>query len=285
MKTNPDEPRPVRGRRLRGAGAVAAGAAALLAATGGGVALASASSASGPLSGCYSSSAKGATALEHVPSGQTCPTGYTKLTWNQPGATGPAGPRGATGKKGPAGATGATGPRGALGAAGPAGPAGAGGTPGPTGPQGPAGPAGPTGPAGDAGPQGPAATALTEWTQQVVASLKLQSGNPEPVATSITIPTTGVYEISGTVDVDVPANGWPVCGVEADLGRGNSTLMNGQSGFGPVTGEARVQIPVDTTLRLTQGTLIWLKCNTALGLGTQSPSTTIGGSFTVTSLP
>lgn len=41
--------------------------------------------------------------------GGSCAVGYTELTWNQLGPTGPAGATGAIGATGPAGATGATG--------------------------------------------------------------------------------------------------------------------------------------------------------------------------------
>ena len=65
--------------------------------------------------------------------GQTCPNGYTALSFNQTGPPGPQGPAGPTGPQGP---TGATGPQGPIGAIGPTGP---------TGPQGPQGPQGPAG--------------------------------------------------------------------------------------------------------------------------------------------
>ncbi|MBE2317004.1 collagen-like protein [Solirubrobacter sp. CPCC 204708] len=80
----------------------------------------------------------------------------TKLTWNQKGQPGPAGPQG---EPGPRGETGAAGPQGATGPAGPQGepgPQGAAGATGATGPQGATGPTGPRGETGAPGPQGPA---------------------------------------------------------------------------------------------------------------------------------
>ncbi len=68
-----------------------------------------------------------------------CTATETRVSWNQNGQIGPAGPAGATGPAGPAGAPGPAGAKGDDGQAG---------APGPVGPQGPMGPAGPRGPAG-----------------------------------------------------------------------------------------------------------------------------------------
>lgn len=89
-----------------------------------------------------------------VSSNTTCKKHEYKLTWDQFGKIGPAGP---VGPQGPAGATGPQGPIGATGATGPAGADGQPGNdglPGATGPQGETGPAGPKGETGPPGPPG-----------------------------------------------------------------------------------------------------------------------------------
>ena len=83
--------------------------------------------------------AKKTGALREVASLSSCKKSDTKLSWNEQGPTGPAGPSGAagpTGATGAAGPTGATGPTGPTGATGAAGPTGATGATGPTGPPG-----------------------------------------------------------------------------------------------------------------------------------------------------
>ncbi len=83
-----------------------------------------------------------------------CKAGYSKISWNQKGSTGP---RGEAGSKGDVGATGLTGPKGATGPAGPKGDQGPIGLPGITGAVGALGPKGDrgaTGPQGDTGPAG-----------------------------------------------------------------------------------------------------------------------------------
>ena len=100
------------------------------------------------------------------PSGQSCGSSQTTLTFaacsdpnctnlaGPPGPMGPAGPKGDVGPSGPAGVA-VVGPQGPQGDAGPQGPAGAAGPVGPQGPAGVAGPVGVAGPAGVAGPVGP----------------------------------------------------------------------------------------------------------------------------------
>ena len=94
------------------------------------------------------------------PSGPTssllsrCTSHETRITWNQKGQKGDAGPTGAVGSQGPKGETGATGPAGPqgdpglTGAPGANGDAGAPGTPGAVGSPGLQGPAGQVGPPG-----------------------------------------------------------------------------------------------------------------------------------------
>ena len=98
----------------------------------------------GPVSGgvvnaCYktTSASNGSHAVLLENTGTSCPSGYTDVTWNRKGQTGPAGPTGPQGATGATGATGPAGPQGATGATGATGPAGPQGA---TGPQGPAGP-------------------------------------------------------------------------------------------------------------------------------------------------
>ena len=99
------------------------------------------------------------------PSGQSCGSSQTTLTFaacsdpnctnlaGPPGPMGPAGPKGDVGPSGPAGVA-VVGPQGPKGDAGPQGPAGAAGPVGPQGPAGVVGPVGPQGPVGPSGPQG-----------------------------------------------------------------------------------------------------------------------------------
>ncbi len=123
--------------RLKKMGIVAVATVSAGVLAGGGVAFAAVrSSAPATISACYKSSGSGLKSLEWVKTSSTCPSGYTKITWNQQGikgATGAAGAKGATGAAGAKGATGATGAKGATGAAGAAGAKGAAGATGPAG--------------------------------------------------------------------------------------------------------------------------------------------------------
>ena len=75
---------------------VAAGVATTSAVGGGGVALASTTTATAPaITACYKTGTSPAT-LQRV-SGSTCPSGTTKLVWNQQGPAGPRGPAGPAG--------------------------------------------------------------------------------------------------------------------------------------------------------------------------------------------
>jgi hypothetical protein len=80
---------------------------------------------SGVIHGCYDSG--GSLKVIDTSTVQTCPKGYTSLTWNQ---TGPQGGTGVSGPAGPKGDTGATGPQGPAGPQGPQGPQGVQGSPG-----------------------------------------------------------------------------------------------------------------------------------------------------------
>jgi hypothetical protein len=68
----------------------------------GGAALASIPDSSGVIHGCYKNNnpAKGSVLVVDSEAGESCPSGFTALNWNQ---TGPQGPVGATGPQGPAG--------------------------------------------------------------------------------------------------------------------------------------------------------------------------------------
>jgi hypothetical protein len=94
--------------------------------------------------------------LNLTASGQTCPNGQSKVSWDAGSARGARGPAGAAGKAGARGATGAAGATGATGAVGPAGATGAKGADGATGPQGATGAKGDKGDDGADGAQGPA---------------------------------------------------------------------------------------------------------------------------------
>src|SRR5215470_13113404 len=101
-------------------GALAAGVALAVLATGG-VALASDSGASGTLAAtgkiraCYHPGTQPA-ALGVLTHGHTkCPAGDKKLTWNNVGPQGPAGPQGLQGDQGPQGLQGDQGPQGPAG--------------------------------------------------------------------------------------------------------------------------------------------------------------------------
>jgi Collagen triple helix repeat (20 copies) len=84
-----------------------------------------------------------------------CKPHNLQLTWNIPGATGPAGPQGLTGPAGAPGSVGPTGTQGLVGIVGPTGPMGSVGLTGPDGEEGFIGPTGPTGNTGHPGPTGP----------------------------------------------------------------------------------------------------------------------------------
>lgn len=136
------------------------------------------------------------------------------------GPAGPIGPQGPVGPQGPTGATGATGPQGpigltgATGATGPQGPiglTGATGATGATGPQGPVGPQGPQGPAGTLVNQN--ATLYNTATQTVTSGTALTvptvlTNNGLTASTnSLTVPATGTYLVSYTVNTATGATG------------------------------------------------------------------------------
>lgn len=116
------------------------------------------------------------------------------------GPTGPAGAVGATGPMGPAGATGATGPMGPAGA---------------VGATGPMGPAGATGPANglsaygglySATPQTLTLAANTPMQIPLAAAMPLLNVSGTP-ANSLTITSSGVYEIAYFASIDPAATG------------------------------------------------------------------------------
>lgn len=77
---------------------------------------------SGVIHGCWTNAAiNGSHVFVMQDAGTNCPKGTTAISWNQQGATGPAGPAGATGPAGAKGDTGAPGPAGPQGPQGPAG--------------------------------------------------------------------------------------------------------------------------------------------------------------------
>jgi collagen triple helix repeat protein len=106
--------------RLGVFGTLATGAA-LTVMTAGGVALASDSTSPNTINACYKPST-GLSVLNRIAPLAVCPSGYTRLTWNQKGPAGPQGPQGLTGATGQPGSTGAQGPQGEPGPAGPPGP-------------------------------------------------------------------------------------------------------------------------------------------------------------------
>lgn len=176
------------------ASAIATGAVVAVA-VGGGVALATTSPSPAVISTCYHTSVKGATSLERIAPGASCPSGYTKLNWNVTGVQGPAGPAGATGATGPAGTMGATGPAGPAGATGIRGATGATGATGPAGTAGLAGPAGAPGTAGAAGPAGPAGKEVSA----VLTPGFTQGGTGYAVPGTLTsVLATGDIEVPGT---------------------------------------------------------------------------------------
>ncbi|MDE7329763.1 MAG: collagen-like protein [Clostridia bacterium] len=177
------------------------------------------------------------------------------------GATGVTGADGVIGATGPTGATGvagATGPTGATGVAGVTGPTGATGVAGVTGPTGATGVAGATGPTGATGVTGPTGTAdlnayggLYNTTPQtlnltiggttqlpITATMPLKNVAYTP-ANSITVGTTGVYEINyfsnvsaalgTTVTMSVRRNGTaiPQATISRVLSVGVSSLYSG----------------------------------------------------------
>jgi hypothetical protein len=104
-------------RRLGGFGALVTGAT-LAITTAGGVALASDSASPATITACYKPSPVPAT-LKRIAPTAVCPSGYSRLTWNEKGAAGPQGPQGqtgATGQQGLAGQQGPAGPQGPPGA-------------------------------------------------------------------------------------------------------------------------------------------------------------------------
>src|SRR4029453_13732900 len=119
----------------------------VVAAVGGGAALASIPDSSGVINGCYQKNVGNLRVIDSS-AGDSCRPSEIAISWSQ---TGPQGPQGPQGPPGPQGPKGDTGPPGAPGPAGPAGPPGPKGDTGATGATGPAGPAGPPGPKGDTG--------------------------------------------------------------------------------------------------------------------------------------
>src|SRR5690349_11930573 len=93
MKTNDPQPRRT-GHRWLAATAVGVAVTAAVFATGD-VAAATGATSTATIAACYSASQQLAPLA--IPHGSSCPTNYTKLTWN---TTGPRGPQGPAGPKG-----------------------------------------------------------------------------------------------------------------------------------------------------------------------------------------
>lgn len=135
------------------------------------------------------------------------------------GPAGPEGPQGPTGLTGAIGATGPAGPQGLTGATGPAGPQGPQGPQGATGSQGPQGVQGATGPQGPAGPgfgalaiRGSDSTNFATTGGATAEFLDINDTSPDLSAdnssgfTVINVQTSGVYEISYSINYFVDAN-------------------------------------------------------------------------------
>ena len=135
------------------------------------------------------------------------------------GPAGPEGPQGPTGLTGAIGATGPAGPQGLTGATGPAGPQGPQGPQGATGSQGPQGVQGATGPQGPAGPgfgalaiRGSDSTNFATTGGATAEFLTINDTSPDLSAdnssgfTVINVQTSGVYEISYSINYFVDAN-------------------------------------------------------------------------------
>jgi hypothetical protein len=166
--------------RLRLGGALAAGVALVMLATGG-VALASDAAATGTLTAtakiraCYHPGSRTA-ALAVLTHGRTnCPAGDKKLTWNTVGPQGPAGPQGPQGEQGLQGDQG------------------------PTGPQGPAG-------------------LGTGVTTGQVTTIPIDAGPNDPVTvlTAPPVPTSGVYYITASITVNVAGADLVACAAVPD---------------------------------------------------------------------
>jgi Collagen triple helix repeat (20 copies) len=185
--------------------AVLAAAVATLAA--GGAAVATIQDEDGVIDACVSKKSKRLRLIEPGRSGPRgrCRSSETRLSWNQRGPAGAAGPSGVAGPAGPAGARGDGGPQGTAGATGPRGAAGASGPPGPQGPAGASGPPGPTGsqgPPGVAGPPGP-------------------QGPPGPPAGDLPDPLAGTWALlfstATGVEFAAPVGAVEGCGVVAEV--------------------------------------------------------------------
>src|SRR4029450_6315281 len=113
----------------------------VVAAIGGGAALASIPDSSGVINGCYQKNVGNLRVID-PDAGDSCRPSEIAISWSETGPRGPQGPPGPPGPQGPPGPKGDTGATGPQGPAGPAGPAGPKGDTGATGPQGPAGPQG-----------------------------------------------------------------------------------------------------------------------------------------------
>ena len=152
------------------------------------------------------------------------------------GATGPAGPAGAAGTDGDDGAQGATGAAGPAGADGDEGARGATGAAGPAGADGDDGAQGATGATGPAGPEGPALGDYAYAAGSVFKNVpspgqtvltfpdgKILDGWTMPDDSTFTVPTTGRYRVSYSINVTVSGSAQGVVGLFINGARRNDT--------------------------------------------------------------
>lgn len=152
------------------------------------------------ITGCYSN---GSGNLRIVKADEPCRAGETRLTWDQHGTQGPAGP---VGPSGPAGPSGQAGPQGEPGPAGADGQDGAPGSPGPQGLQGPV------------GPQGPAGGLSCADEQRIAAAVPAFQVSPTcaPVALA-RLDVPAALTVGGTGTLSVVLSGAATAPVQVDL--------------------------------------------------------------------
>ncbi len=158
----------------------------------------------------------------------TCGNNEQKISWNNEGPAGPAGPQGPTGPQGPAG---------------------------PTGPQGDTGPAGPQGPQGPAGPQGPSGLSQGYFSSNQAVGLFdrwIVVVQTNPVA-------EGNYFITGMEVSQISPNFIVSCRL-GTVNRGPSGHVTGAAGPFSEVETVYQTITVTDSLTVTAGDRIALYC-------------------------
>jgi hypothetical protein len=184
---------------------------------------------------------------------KACHVHDRRISWNQKGpvgSAGPTGPEGALGPQGPSGATGDTGPQGPTGATGDTGATGA------TGAQ---GPKGDTGAQGAQGPQGPA-VGVTCTTENINCNQPVKLTNAYQKVLTVPVSTAGMYYATGSTMIQSFAQPNTIDSVSCQMDGTRYAPSVTTAGNGP----AVVELTVGGAVEVASGGNITVSCKSSV---------------------